>query len=230
MFKFKQFTIVHGNCPAKVGTDGVLLGAWADVLGIRTALDVGTGSGVIAVMLAQRNEKAAIKGLEIQADCCTVAAENFRNSPWAKRLSLVRSTLQDFSINERHSFDLIISNPPYFHGTKPKTKGKQWFRHSENLPHRELLRAGDRLLSGKGRLCVILPVAEARSLVEGAGDFRLFLTKKTVVFSKEKKKPIRWLMQFEKTKKNTSNTRLILREDSGAWSEEYRRLVGAFYL
>ena len=230
MFKFKLFTIKHGDCPAKLGTDSVLLGAWADVTSVDTALDIGTGSGVIALMLAQRNLQMHITALDIQADCCAVAGENFNNSPWADRLTLINTTIQQYASQKRHAFDLIVSNPPFYNGPQPKEIGKQLYRHSAHLPHTEILKAAKNLLTGTGRLCVILPVTEANHLIGQANDYHLFLTNKTAVISKKKKKPIRLLLQFEKTKKNISKKNMVMREAAGAWTKEYKELVGDFYL
>lgn len=229
MFKFKQFTIKHGDCASKVGTDGVLLGAWANIAGVGSILDIGTGTGVIAMMLAQRSEVPII-AIDIEDKCCQVAADNFQNTPWADRLTVKKVPIQDFVEEKGHAFDLIVSNPPYYEGIKPADKGKQFFKHSDNLPHLEILSAANQLLTGKGRLCVILPVREADELISNAVDYHLFLTQKTTVFSKKKKKPIRLLMQFEKTRKNTMKRSLVLREDSGAWTEEYKQMVSEFYL
>lgn len=230
MFKFKQFTIKHGDCQSKIGTDGVLLGAWAEVSGVGSVLDIGTGTGVIAMMLAQRAKSANITAIDIESKCCEIAAENFQNTPWSSRLTIANIPIQELVTQKGHAFDLIVSNPPYYDGIKPTGKGKQLFKHSENLPHLQLLSAANQLLTGKGHLCVVLPVTEANKLIDKAGDYQLFLTHKTTVFSKKKKKPIRLLMQFEKNAKNTVKRTLTLREQGGGWTEEYRQLVVDFYL
>lgn len=153
MFRFKQFAVRQDRCPMKVGTDGVLLGAWAEVRpGDRRMLDVGTGTGLIALMLAQRSA-AWITAVDIDVECATQAAENFAASPWADRLDAVSVAVQRYDPVEK--FDLIVSNPPYYvDSLLSPDEGRNTARHAAGLPFGELAAAVVRLLSPGGRFAL----------------------------------------------------------------------------
>ena len=137
-FRFKQFTVYHDLCAMKVGVDGVILGAWADCRNIKYSLDVGTGSGLIALMLAQRSE-AYIHAIDIGENAYKQAEINFNNSPFHDRLSLEQIAFQDFSSSIK--YDLIVSNPSYFvHSLKSPDKNRSLARHNEYLPLKVLLK------------------------------------------------------------------------------------------
>lgn len=159
MFRFKQFAVRQDRCPMKVGTDGVLLGAWAEVRpGDRRMLDVGTGTGLIALMLAQRSA-AWITAVDIDVECATQAAENFAASPWADRLDAVSVAVQRYDPVEK--FDLIVSNPPYYvDSLLSPDEGRNTARHAAGLPFGELAAAVVRLLSPGGRFALVLPPVE----------------------------------------------------------------------
>ena len=159
MFRFKQFAVRQDRCPMKVGTDGVLLGAWAEVRpGDRRMLDVGTGTGLIALMLAQRSA-ARITAVDVDAECATQAAENFAASPWADRLDAVAVAVQRYDPVER--FDLIVSNPPYYvDSLLSPDEGRNTARHAAGLPFGELAAAVVRLLAPGGRFALVLPPVE----------------------------------------------------------------------
>jgi len=134
-FRFKQFTIEQEHAAMKVGTDGVLLGAWASAPGAGSrVLDIGTGTGLIALMMAQRTKDAAVDALEIDPSSASQAKENFQNSPWKKRLRCFPSSFQDFSSQCRKQYDLIVCNPPFFSGSKKTaSKSKNLARHDDSL-------------------------------------------------------------------------------------------------
>ena len=138
-FTFKQFHIDHSRCAMKVGTDGTLLGAWVRLPDTtRSILDIGTGSGLIAIMTAQRSSEAHITAIDIDADCAAQARLNAEASPWSDRFSVLHTSLQDFTTKER--FDVIVSNPPYFIDslTSPDA-GRTTARHTATLPFEELV-------------------------------------------------------------------------------------------
>ena len=158
-FTFKQFHIDHSRCAMKVGTDGVLLGAWARVDGTRRILDIGTGTGVIALQMAQRNSEAQIFAVEIDETASCRARANFDMSPWAERLEVECCAAQEFNHTEK--FDLIISNPPYFvDSLLPPDAKRSTARHTHDLSFEALDEAVSRLLAENGRFAMILPVAE----------------------------------------------------------------------
>ena len=157
-FKFKQFTIHHDRCAMKVGTDGVLLGAWASVRDARRILDVGTGSGLIAIQLAQRNPEARITAIEIDTDASGQAQENVSRSPWGDRIEVLCMDFGKYFPQEK--FDLVVSNPPYFQESlKSPVAQRNQARHTDTLPFEALLSASERLLEPGGCLCLILPLS-----------------------------------------------------------------------
>ena len=168
MFRFKQFAVRQDRCPMKVGTDGVLLGAWAPVLpSDRRVLDIGTGTGLIALMMAQRMPQARIAGVDI--DDVSQARENADASPWGARLEFHRCPVQEFAAGG--AFDLIVSNPPYFVGslTCPDA-GRTAARHAVHLPFEALRDAVLRLLAPGGRFALILPSSEAERFLAVCRD------------------------------------------------------------
>ena len=209
----------------KVGTDGVLLGAWATVSPEdRRVLDVGTGTGVIALMLAQRTDSVQILGIDIDPAAADEAAANFAASPWSDRLTALSVRLQD-SVSEDHLFDLIVSNPPFFSASlkAPETR-RRTARHDDTLPAADLIAAARRLLAPSGRLAVIYPPEEARSFVMEAEAAGLYLSRLTRVISVAGQPPKRHLMEFSRTAALPAISDLVI------GSEEYRTLTGDFYL
>lgn len=154
-FSFKRFTVNHGKCAMKVGTDGVLLGAWAR--GGRRVLDVGTGSGLVALMMAQRFEEAGVTAIDIEPGACIQACENVAASPFAGRISVVETALQSF---QGGVYDAIVCNPPFYAGTlKSKTAARTMARSAETLPFADLFRHVARLLADGGEFSVVIPSA-----------------------------------------------------------------------
>lgn len=216
----------------KVGTDGVLLGAWADVSNAQRILDIGTGNGLIAIMLGQRNAEAQIDAVEIEAEACTEARENMQNAPWAERLRVLHVSVQDYVGQAPEPYDLIVSNPPFFSGgTFSDQQDRASVRHTVKLPHGDLLAAVRALLQEQGRFCVILPVIEGLRFQEMATRYNLYCNKIMEVRPKDDKPAERLLMQFEKTQKPLVEEMLILqKEGKNNWTEDYIALTGDFYL
>lgn len=231
-FFFKQFTIHQDRCAMKVGTDGVLLGAWADAEGAGSALDIGTGSGIIAIMLGQRNPDLKIHGVEVDQEAYEQAKENMLNAPWADRLEVFHTSIQDFAKTEPGQYDLIVSNPPFFTGgTFSSNQDKTSVRHTVKLPHGDLLTAARSLLKETGKFCVILPFIEGLRFQELAESYKLHCTKIMEVQPKKDKPIERLLMQFEKTRKPVVQENLIIQNNGvNEWTEAYIALTGAFYL
>lgn len=176
-FKFKQFTVWHDQCAMKVGTDGALLGAWATPGQARRILDVGTGTGLIALMLAQRCD-AQIDAIDIDADACLQARENVRRSPFEGRIAVFHAPLHAFQPADDQPYDLIVSNPPYFiDSLKCPNNKRSLARHTDTLPLEELIQESRRLLSPTGRLCLILPFDQQTRLEQlcQAAGFQLIL-------------------------------------------------------
>ena len=231
-FKFKQFEIDQSGCSMKVGTDGVLLGAWVDTKGAKDILDIGTGTGMIAIMLAQREKEANVDAVEIDGTACQTAQKNMQNSPFAERLSCVEDSIQDFSKTTRKEYDLIVCNPPFFTGgTLSAQSDRNNVRHTIKLPSGDLLGAVRRLLKKEGKFCVVLPLIEGLRFKEMAHTYNFHCTKVTEVKPKQDKSVERLLLQFEKNKKEEVTDELVIQfEKRNHYTEGYIALTKDFYL
>ena len=215
----------------KIGTDGCLLGAWADVEVRHSILDIGTGSGVIALMLAQRSD-ALITAVEIDKDAYQQAEENFTNSPWQKRLTVVHSSIQEYIKVCEHKYDLIVCCPPYFiNSLKTNDKKRRLARHTDSLSFEELLSGSLRLLCHGGKFSTILPSGIVPHFCELALIEGYYITKVTDVEPKAGAKPNRKLLQLERTKKSCSNSAIaILDKEGKSYTPEYKELAKEFYI
>lgn len=231
-FQFKQFNIQQDKCSMKVGTDGVLLGAWADGEKATRILDIGTGSGLIAIMLAQRNATAQIHAVEIDDQAYLQAAENMENSPWADRLTVFHQSIQEFADTPPQEYDLIVSNPPFFSGgTFSFNQDRNSVRHTVKLPHGDMLRAVQKLLAKTGKFCVILPFVEGLRFQELAASYHFYCTRVTEVLTNANKPVERLLMQFELESRTPQRDQLVVRQEGPVeWTEAYQNLTRAFYL
>lgn len=220
----------------KVGTDGVLLGAWCRVCSQdKLLLDIGTGTGVIALQLAQRTElqKSFIEAVEIDEIACSCAQENIDRSEWADRLRLHNTSVQDFATTApAQSFDHIISNPPYFNRslTSPD-KARTLARHTASLSHAELIEACDKLLASNGRISLILPVTEAENLIRVARDKGFWIARRTEVWPTSRSGAKRLLIELSREERLPELSKLVIEDaDQASFSAEYRALTGDFYL
>jgi tRNA1Val (adenine37-N6)-methyltransferase len=215
----------------KVGTDAVLLGAWCRVGPAKRILDIGTGSGVIALMLAQRSApEARIDAVEQSAADVAQAAENFRLSPWSNKLSTIHCAIQEYQTTQ--AYDLIVCNPPYFtRSLLPPETRRQEARHDSRLRRPELITAIVRLLHPEGCASLILPTTEASDFVNEAGSQGLYLTRVTQFRTRLIKPPERQLMEFKRTPSLAPEANdLVLYEHGDNRSLAYRELTAAFYL
>ena len=228
-FTFKQFTIRHDRCAMKVGTDGVLLGAWTGVNHSRRMLDIGTGTGLIALMLAQRCPQATITAIDIDTEAVSQAIENVQSSLWADRVEVI---LQDIcNYPTKQCFDTIVSNPPYFiDSLKCPDDQRNTARHTDTLDAERLLSSVARLLSNDGRFSIILPAEQTDMLIQTARTHRLYPSRQTAVITRPGLPPKRILMEFQKTKKAFQTDELIIELERHVYSEEYIALTREFYL
>ena len=228
-FKFKQFTIYHDRCAMRVGTDGVLLGAWASVDGVRRALDVGTGSGLIALQLAQRSPEMQITALEIDPEAAGQARENVARSPWAERVEVVCGDFKTYVPVEK--FDLLISNPPYFvDALRSPDARRRTARHTEGLDYGLLFRRAVNMLVPGGRLAVIFPTEVEALALDSAFACGWFVSRRTNVYTKPGKKCRRLLLEFGQTPASYKENDLYIEKAEGGYSEEYVELTREFYL
>jgi len=217
----------------KVGTDAVLLGSWVNIHAARTLLDIGTGSGVIALMLAQRTAcelyPALIDAVELEAADAAQAHHNAANSPWASRIQVHHTAIQQF--HPRGRYDLIVSNPPYFNNSlmPPATRRGQT-RHTTTLDHEALLHEAIRLLAPQGTLNVILPVTEGNRFITLAHQAGLY-TSRQYAFRTRQEKPVeRWLLEFATLPVPTDEGEILLYGQGQEWADLYRKLTLEFYL
>lgn len=231
-FTFKQFHIDHSRCAMKVGTDGTLLGAWATLPPhAKNILDIGTGSGLIAIMAAQRHPTAKITAIDIDKDCVMQATENAVASPWAERIEVIETPLQEYSPEEK--FDVIISNPPYFADSMHSPdKQRTTARHTASLSFKELTDGVLRLLADDGLFAVILPTAESELLLS-ASRGRLFTWRRCEVWSTPESGARRIMLELKREPpKDLAKKEKIIIEQGGrhVYSEEYKALTADFYL
>lgn len=232
-FRFKHFDIYQDACAMKINTDGVLLGAWSSITEKQNALDIGTGTGLIALMLAQRNSELKVDAVEIDNAAFVQAFENFRNSTFTDRLQIFHTPIQDYARVCLKKYDLIISNPPFFKaGTLARNHRKAQVRHTIQLPHDELLQSVDTLLAPNGHFDIILPYTEGNQFIDEAIHYRLFPSKITEVYTKENKPIERILISFSK-KNNIQTTNQLIIHNSYApkdYTEAFRTLTKDFYI
>ncbi len=217
----------------KVGTDGVLLGAWAKFPNRGSyVLDVGTGTGLIALMIAQRYPDVKISAIEIDNSSCEQARENFINSEWSDRISIHENSFQDFHIQTKNKFDLIISNPPYFSNSlKNPDEAKSYARHQEKLTLEELFIGVSGTLNKRGMFSMILPYDQKSKCQKLATDSGLFPQRILNVRPKPGHDFIRVLMEFSFTQnKNFEDELIIEMNKRHSYSEEYKVLTKDFYL
>ena len=259
-FQFKQFYARHDRCAMKVGTDGVLLGAWAPITNHQSpitnhqspitdapfhVLDIGTGCGLVALMIAQRFPDALIDAIDIDTNAVQQAAENFAVSPWHDRLHACLSSLQEWQthnipslegrVRERF-YNLIVSNPPYFQNSlKNPDESRKTARHTDTLTYDELIRHSVRLLADNGTLSLILPAESEETIRTLAAQHGLFLARATRVYSKECKPARRVLLSMTKIpiayhQSPIISDTLVLEDGHGGRSAAYQELTKDFYL
>jgi tRNA1Val (adenine37-N6)-methyltransferase len=231
-FRFKRFAVEQERSAMKVGTDGVLLGAWARLdESHHRVLDIGTGTGLIALMAAQRTEGwgAEIVGVEIDPLAAEDARENVARSEWAQRVTIAQTPIQDYVPEVQ--FDHIISNPPYFVASLlSPDAARTTARHTTSLTFDELAAAAARLLAPEGALSVVLPYDAASDMTLAAARKGLFLVRRTDISSKTGGKALRSLLEYGRNPLPTATNSLTIHLPDGDYTPEYRELTKAFYL
>lgn len=227
-FRFKRFTIHHDRCAMKVGTDGVLLGAWAKICGKRI-LDIGTGTGLVALMAAQRCEEAQIVGVEIDEKAALQAQENVNNSPYASCVNIVNADIRELKMEP---FDCILCNPPFFtEDTLPEDASRALARNASVLDADALLASVNRLLSNEGYFSVILPYSAYKYFVSTAFIRRFYLIRQCEVHTLSHKAPKRVLLTFSRDGQIACTTeKLVLQNPDGSRTKDYEELTNDFYL
>lgn len=227
-FKFKHFEIHQDRCAMKVGTDGVLLGAWA--LGGKRILDIGSGTGLISLMMAQRYPEAQVVGIDLDAEACAEARENVAASPFADRVNIVDCRLQDYESLEK--FDAIVSNPPFFlNSLKNPDSKRSMARHADSLPFRELFRGVKLLLSDDGVFSAIVPVEVLEAFASEGYMHGFYLLRQCGIKTVERKQPKRYLLTFAKHRSMEMDDMVeTIMDSEGNSSEWYAKITEEFYV
>lgn len=230
-FQFKQFTIQQDKCAMKVGTDGVLLGAWVACVEAKSVLDIGTGTGLIALMLAQRSS-AQIDAVEYDTDAAQQAHENVAASPFKDRISVYAVPFQEFEPEGNKRYDLIVTNPPFFNNSlKPPKESRSIARHGDTLNFTEILAGSKQLLTPAGKLSVILPLKEAEDFMDIAEEMGFFLVEQCHVLPHPEAKARRMLLTLALKKAACKKTQLQLETNvRHQYSPEFKALTAEFYL
>lgn len=231
-FEFKQFRIKQDRCAMRVSTDAVLLGAWTKPGNARNILDIGTGTGVIALMMAQKSE-AQITAIDIDKDSTDQASENVRESPYKGRVNVLHCAFQDFVCAYPGKFSLIVTNPPYFIDSLKNSAGSRTIaRHTDRLSFDDLITGVKKILEEKGKFCLILPKNEAILFREKAESNGLYLSKLLRVrTTSDKRSEKRHLMQFEFKETEFSESSLVIEADKQKnYTREYIELTKDFYI
>jgi tRNA1Val (adenine37-N6)-methyltransferase len=229
-FQFKQFRIEQQRSALKVGTDGVLLGSWCNVGNAKSILDVGTGTGLIALMLAQRT-KAEITAIEIDEASCLDAQLNFENSPWSERLQLYNADFNAFQASHPVCYDLVVCNPPFFRQSlKSADPTISMARHDVSLTFAQLIAGARKLLNVMGRLAVITPIEVCDDFRETARLDGFYLCRKTTIIPKTGKSPKRVLLEFSVAQTYPEVRELVILEGKNKYSDEFIELTKEFYL
>lgn len=235
MFQFKQFNILDQNTAMKIGTDGILLGSWVNVDKLNKILDIGTGTGIIAIMCAQKNKESEIVALEIDVSAIIDARQNIQNCLWKTRIQLIHESLQEFEKVNKGFFDCIISNPPYFENSqKAAYDSRIKARHTDSLHYTDLLRFAQNWLADDGTLNLILPTEQGYQCVEASDAFNLKPIRICEVYSIPSKPSHRLLISFGRasSKQKLVKSKLVI--ETGVvrheYTEEYKKVCKEFYL
>lgn len=231
-FKFKEFSVNQDQCAMKIGTDGVLLGAWTSVKNNPfSVLDIGSGTGVLSLMIAQRSFAENIEAIEIDADAYEQCAENFENSPWADRLFCYHASLLEFVEEIDDKFDLIICNPPFYsEDYKTENKSRDLARFNDAMPFEHLIFAVANLLSSNGLFSVVIPVKEESKFIELTSKSGLFTNRILHIKGHPNSEIKRSLLEFSFTKNKTTTSQLVIETARHQYTDDYIQLTKDFYL
>ncbi len=231
-FSFKEFAVNQDKCAMKIGTDGVLLGAWASIKKQPfSILDIGAGTGIIALMLAQRSPSEIIDAIEIDDDAYEQCVDNFEQSPWGDRLFCYHASLEEFADEIDDTYDLIISNPPFYsEDYKTENESRDIARFQDALPFDHLLKNASKLLSKNGSLCVIIPFKEEERFKNFAVGYELYSNKILHVKGNPTSEIKRSLIELSFLQNEVSTKELIIETARHEYTKEYIELTKDFYL
>lgn len=230
-FGFKNFTVYHDKCAMKVGTDGVLLGAWVKLRKAKKVLDVGTGTGLIALMLSQRSGGLlSVDAIDIDESAVFQTLENVGRTPFL-HIKAIHTSLHEYDKRCEEKYDMIVSNPPYFSSSLHSPDGKRTLaRHTNSLPMVEFMTISARLLSPNGYLSLVFPYSEKDLLIKLAENVGLFVSRITNVYPMSHLNAKRVLLEFSKVKQEAEITDLIIEKERHVYTDDFAGLVKDFYL
>ena len=232
-FNFKQFTVQQDKCAMKIGTDGVLLGAWCPIDNNPfSVLDIGAGTGILSLMLAQRSNAEQIDSLEIDEEAYEQCMENFENSPWSDRLFCFHAGLDEFVDEPEDEYDIIISNPPFYsEDYKTDSSQRDLARFQDALPFEDLIEAADLLLSENGIFAVIIPYKEEERFIDLCAEVELFPVKVTRVKGSHTTPIVRSLLAFKRYELSVLTAdELVIEISRHEYTDDYINLTKDFYL
>ncbi|QLB17013.1 tRNA (adenosine(37)-N6)-methyltransferase TrmM [Mannheimia varigena] len=229
-FQFKQFFIQHDQCAMKVNTDGILLGAIAHIKNVQQILDLGTGSGLVAVMLAQRtSSNCQITALDLEPNAYQQAVKNAENSAWAERIEVVQGDVMQHRFE--HKFDLIVSNPPYFFDSLAcRNEERDLARNFTAQTHFDWLKQAKKWLAENGRMTMILPTEAAEKLISQSPNIGLYCIEQWLVFTKVGKEPKRSIVSFSLQDNMCEQNELVIYDLNNQYTSEFKLLTQDFYL
>lgn len=233
MFKFKQFAVNQDRCAMKIGTDAVLLGAWCPIENNpKSILDIGAGTGILALMLAQRTNADQIDALEIDEEAYEQCVENFEGSPWADKLFCYHAGLDEFVDDPEDEYDLIISNPPFYsEDFKTENEQRDLARFQDAMPFEDLIEAADLLLSEDGLFAVVIPYKEEDRFIELCAEYELYPVKATRVKGSHKTPIVRSLLAFKRFELSVLTAdELVVEINRHEYTDDYINLTQDFYL
>ena len=233
MFKFKQFAVNQDRCAMKIGTDAVLLGAWCPIENNpKSILDIGAGTGILALMLAQRTNADQIDALEIDEEAYEQCVENFEGSPWADKLFCYHAGLDEFVDDPEDEYDLIISNPPFYsEDFKTSDEQRDLARFQDAMPFEDLIEAADLLLSEDGLFAVVIPYKEEDRFIELCAEYELYPVKVTRVKGSHKTPIVRSLLAFKRFELSVLTAdELVVEINRHEYTDDYINLTQDFYL
>ncbi|SOD11715.1 tRNA1(Val) (adenine(37)-N6)-methyltransferase [Pedobacter xixiisoli] len=229
VFKFKQFEVDQDGCAMKINTDGVLLAALTESHIPKKILDIGTGTGVLALMMAQRFPEAEVHAVEIDEQASITAGRNFENSVFSKQLSVINTAIEQFNTAEK--FDLIISNPPFFINDLRNTEEKKGIaRHASEQFFASLLVKVNAVLADDGNFWFILPVKQAALLIENAKQLEMYASEIIQLHSDISKPAFRYIVNLNRAKAETIINHFYIYESEKIYTNEYKLLLKDFFL
>lgn len=220
---------MHHLCAHKVGFDAVLLGAWADFTNAESVLDVGTGSGIIALMAAQKNSQCLVHAIELDENSFIQARENFFKSKWRERLTLIPGDFFEWKVDQK--FDHIVTNPPYFiNALETPVENRTTARHFTNERFAAFMLKTTEMLNPLGRFTLIIPAMHSHEILSCINHAGYYLSRKCMIYTKNEQKPERILVECRLKKCDVGENKLFIYDKTGQHSAEYRKLTSEFYL